>query len=250
MKLVICTGGFDPLHSGHVRYLKEARDLGDTLLVGINSDSWLTRKKGAPFMPFEERAAVVKHLEFVDSVTDFDDSDGSAIKLLEWAKKNFPYAEILFANGGDRTDKNIPEMSVEGVKFAFGIGGFNKANSSSWILEEWKTPKTERPWGYYRILHSVEGTKVKELTLNPGQSISMQRHFERYEHWHVSEGSCVVYSQTDSGYGLPPKTLHKHDYYNVVVNDWHQLSNPFEEPCRIVEIQYGARCDEDDIERR
>lgn len=250
MKIVICTGGFDPVHSGHIEYLKSAKELGNQLVVGLNSDAWLTRKKGAPFMPWNERANVIGNLECVDRVVNFDDADGSACKLLEEMKRQFPYAEIIFANGGDRTDENIPEMSVDGVKFVFGIGGFNKSNSSSWILEEWKAPKTERPWGYYRILHSVPGTKVKELTINPGSSLSMQRHFDRYEHWHVSEGRCVVRSQTNSGYGLPPKTLEKHDYYNVVVNDWHQLSNPFDEPCRIVEIQYGTRCDEDDIERQ
>ena len=250
MKLVIATGGFDPLHSGHIVYLKEARALGDDLIVGLNSDDWLERKKGRAFMPWAERYAVVSKIKYVGQVTYWDDSDGSAVKLLEEIKQHYKYSEIIFANGGDRTDKNIPEMSVEGVKFSFGIGGFDKANSSSWILQEWKAPKTERPWGYYRILHNIKGTKVKELTINPGQSLSMQRHFNRYEHWHVSEGRCVVRSQTDSGYQLPPKTLEKHDYYNVIVNDWHQLTNPFDEPCRIVEIQYGSDCSEEDIERR
>ena len=250
MKIVIATGGFDPIHSGHIRYLKEARKLGDHLVVGVNSDAWLTRKKGAAFMPWEERASIIQELSFVNRVVAFDDNDGSAISLLEEMRRQYSYADIIFANGGDRTDQNIPEMSVEGIKFAFGIGGFDKANSSSWILQEWKAPKTERPWGYYRILHNIKGTKVKELTVNPGQSLSMQRHFNRYEHWHVSEGRCVVRSQTDSGYQLPPKTLEKHDYYNVIVNDWHQLTNPFDEPCRIVEIQYGSDCSEEDIERR
>lgn len=250
MKIVIATGGFDPLHSGHIAYLKSAKELGSQLVVGLNSDAWLTRKKGAPFMPFTERASVVSNLGFVHRIVEFDDSDGSAISLLEQMKRQFPYAELIFANGGDRTDKNIPEMSVEGVKFAFGVGGFDKSNSSSWILQEWKAPRTERPWGYYRVLHEVPGTKVKELTINPGETLSMQRHFNRNEHWHISEGQCVVYSQTDGGYQLPAKTLEKHDYYNVIVNEWHQLSNPFAEPCRIVEIQYGTECSEDDIERK
>lgn len=250
MKIVICTGGFDPVHSGHTQYLKSARELGDQLVVGLNSDAWLTRKKGSSFMPWDERANILASMSFVNRVINFDDSDGSARSLLEDMKRQFPYAEIIFANGGDRTDENIPEMSVDGVRFVFGVGGFNKANSSSWILQEWKAPKTERPWGYYRILHEVAGTKVKELTINAGQSISMQRHFNRNEHWHVSEGSCIVHSQTESGYQLPSKKLEKHDYYNVVVNDWHQLSNPFDEPCRIVEIQYGVECTETDIERK
>jgi mannose-6-phosphate isomerase-like protein (cupin superfamily) len=201
-------------------------------------------------MPISERMSVVKSLKFVDDVCEFDDSDGSAISLLKSIKKQYSYAEIVFANGGDRTDQNIPEIAVTGIKFVFGMGGFNKANSSSWILEEWKAPKTERPWGYYRVLHSVNGTKVKELTIEPGQSLSLQRHHYRSEHWHVSEGRCCVKSTTDSGYALPTKTLEKHDHFSIKTKEWHQLHNPFELPCKIVEIQYGTVCEEDDIERR
>lgn len=250
MKIVICTGGFDPLHSGHVRYLESAKMLGDRLIVGVNSDAWLERKKGRAFMPFAERSAVVAALSCVDAVTDFDDADGSARQLLRNITKKYAYAEIVFANGGDRTDSNIPEMDVEGVRFVFGVGGFEKANSSSWILDEWKAPKTERPWGYYRVLHDVAGTKVKELTIEPGQSLSMQRHQHRSEHWHISQGQCIVNTTTACGYRLPPKTLKKHEHFSIFTNEWHQLTNPFAEPCKIVEIQYGSVCDENDIERR
>ena len=244
MKLVIATGGFDPVHSGHIRYLKAARDLGDILWVGINSDAWLERKKGRAFMPFDEREAVLFNLKPVDCVWAFDDSDGSACALLERAKREYPYAEIIFANGGDRTRENIPEMAVSGIEFVFGVGGTDKANSSSWILEEWKAPKTLRPWGYYRVLHDVEGTKVKELVVEPGKSLSMQRHKYRSEIWKVTSGMCQVL-----GAGVPT-TLGKHGSYYIARGDWHQLTNPFAEPCKIVEIQYGPECAEEDIERR
>ena len=244
MKIVIATGGFDPVHSGHIRYLKAAKDLGDILWVGLNSDAWLERKKGRAFMPFDEREAVLFNLKPVDCVWAFDDSDGSACALLERAKREYPYAEIIFANGGDRTQENIPEMQVSGVTFVFGVGGADKANSSSWILEEWKAPKTLRPWGYYRVLHEVEGTKVKELTVDPGKSLSMQRHKYRSEIWKVTSGMCQVL-----GAGVPT-TLGKHGSYYIARGEWHQLTNPFTEPCKIVEIQYGYSCDEEDIERR
>lgn len=250
MKIVIATGGFDPVHSGHIKYLEAARQLGDRLIVGLNSDAWLSRKKGQPFMPWEERAAVLKAMSFVGYVLPFDDSDGSACALLEEIKSSYSYAQIIFANGGDRTATNIPEMRVKDVIFQFGVGGENKANSSSWILQEWRAPKTERPWGYYRVLHEVPGTKVKELTVMPGQSLSMQRHFARAEHWHVAEGRCVVNSVMNGGYALPPRTLETHAQYVVDVEQWHQLTNPFNEPCRIVEIQYGSKCNENDIERK
>jgi cytidyltransferase-like protein len=249
-KIVVVSGGFDPLHSGHIKLIKEACLLGDILIVGINSDEWLTRKKGRAFMPWTERMCILNNLSAVDEVYTFDDDDGTACHLLHQVRAHYPDAKIIFANGGDRTQENIPEMTVEGVEFVFGVGGENKANSSSWILEEWKAPRTERPWGYYRVLHEVPGTKVKELVVNPGQSLSMQRHGKRAEHWHVSEGQCVVHSSTEHGYELPAKTLKKHDQYSILVNEWHQLTNPFDKPCKLVEIQYGQACVEEDIERR
>jgi mannose-6-phosphate isomerase-like protein (cupin superfamily) len=112
------------------------------------------------------------------------------------------------------------------------------------------TDKIIRQWGYYRVLHEVPGMKVKELTVEPGKSLSMQRHLKRSEYWIVSEGSCVVKSQLSSGYLMPAKILNPHDEYRVPVEEWHQLTNPFDRPCRIVEIQYGELCIEEDIERQ
>ena len=79
MKTVLVTGGFDPLHSGHIEYFKAAKKLGDKLVVGLNSDDWLVRKKGRPFMPFEERAAIVKELACVDDVLLVEDDDTSNV---------------------------------------------------------------------------------------------------------------------------------------------------------------------------
>jgi cytidyltransferase-like protein len=245
-KIILVTGGFDPLHSGHIAYLKAAKQLGDILVVGVNSDAWLARKKGQAFMPLLERTAIIRELECVDFVIDFDDVDNTAKHAIWMVRQSYPQDAIVFANGGDRTDKNIPEMDVADTNttFVFGVGGTNKANSSSWILEEWKAPKTDRPWGYYRILHEVPGTKVKELTVNPGQTLSMQRHSSRAEYWQVSEGRCVV-----EGEGKRQTSLETHDSYHIPTNEWHRLYNPFDQPCRIVEIQYGPNCVEEDIER-
>ena len=140
---IVATGGFDPIHTGHIKYLKEASLYGTRLVVGVNSDAWLIRKKGRAFMPFEERAAIVEALGCVDEVIAFDDSDGTAIDCLEQVKRNHPMDTIIFVNGGDRTSENIPEMAVEGVEFEFGVGGTNKKNSSSWILKEWSNPTTQ-----------------------------------------------------------------------------------------------------------
>jgi cytidyltransferase-like protein len=249
MKIVLVTGGFDPVHSGHIAYFKAAKTLGDMLIVGLNSDEWLERKKGRAFMPWSERLCIVNNLSMVDEVYTFDDEDGSACHFIQQVQAHYPDAELIFANGGDRTPDNIPEMTVDSVEFVFGVGGDNKANSSSWILDEWKAPKTERTWGYYRVLHEVTGTKVKELTIEPGQSISLQRHRFRHEFWHVAEGACVVEQRMPSGYVLPLKDLTLHQQISIPVGDWHRVYNPYEVPCKIVEIQYGSNCIESDIER-
>jgi cytidyltransferase-like protein len=251
-RIVLITGGFDPLHSGHIAYFKAAKKLGNILVVGVNSDAWLTRKKGMPFMPYSERAEIVRNIVGVDFVINFNDNDGSAKNAIQMVRQNYPTDQIIFANGGDRTNDNIPEMDIvdNNLQFVFGVGGCNKANSSSWILEEWKAPKTKRPWGYYRVLHEVPGMKVKELTVEPGKCLSMQRHNLRSEYWIVSEGSAVVNSQMNSGYAIPAVTLNKHQEYRVPVTEWHQLTNPFDVPVKVVEIQYGEACTEEDIERK
>ena len=250
MKIVLVTGGFDPLHSGHIAYFKAAKQLGNLLVVGINSDDWLTRKKGRSFMPACERKAIIENIYQVHKVIEFDDTDNSAIDAIRKVKAMFPRDHIIFANGGDRTRDNIPEMVFDNVEFIFGVGGTNKANSSSWILEEWKAPRTERPWGYYRVLHEVSGMKVKELTVEPKQQLSMQRHNLRAEYWIVSEGQAIVNRTMDSGYVLPPVILQTHDEYCVPVTEWHQLTNPYDVPVKVVEIQYGENCIEEDIERK
>jgi cytidyltransferase-like protein len=252
MKIVLVTGGFDPLHSGHIAYFEAARALGDMLIVGINSDEWLIRKKGQPFMDVYERCRIVESLKVVDKVVCYPDADGSSKNAITGVRAMYPDARIIFANGGDRTKENIPEMDLvdNNLEFVFGVGGEDKKNSSSWILQEWKAPKTERPWGYYRVLHDVPGMKVKELTVDPNQSLSMQRHWLRSEYWIVQEGTAIVNSQTSSGYALPPKTLNKYNEHHVPILEWHQLTNPYDVPLKIVEIQYGERCVEEDIERK
>jgi len=254
MKIVIVTGGFDPLHSGHIAYFEAAKALGDRLVVGINSDEWLTRKKGRPFMPATERRAIIENLRVVDKVIEFNDDDGSAIDAIRVARNYymFPGTKFIFANGGDRTADNIPEMVFDDVDFRFGVGGEHKMNSSSWILTEWKTPRTDRAWGHYRVLHEVgANTKLKELTVLPHTCLSMQRHEQRAEFWFVAEGEATVYTvdphSTDYDLMASPG---RHQSCWIKLNEWHQLCNETDQPLKLIEIQYGERCVEEDIERR
>lgn len=251
MKIVVVTGGFDPLHSGHIAYFKAARTLGDRLVVGLNSDEWLTRKKGRPFMNLHERMAVVGNLSMVDEVLVYNDSDGSSCEAIRLAKQRHPNDHIVFANGGDRTSDNIPEMIIDDVEFVFGVGGTDKKNSSSWILEDWKKPRTQRTWGYYRVLHEVgTRTKLKELTVNPKTCLSMQRHDQRAEFWFVAQGTASVYTLDSATDHELIGTFSEHQNIWISRNEWHMLCNETDEPLKLIEIQYGDRCEEEDIERR
>jgi len=250
MKIIIVSGGFDPLHSGHIAYFKSAKEYGKKLVVALNSDSWLINKKGKFFMPFNERKAIIENISFVDEVIDFkDDELGSCINALKKAKNIYPNDELFFANGGDRNNSNIPEMSVSGIKFIFSVGGDDKKNSSSWILKNWQYYHEERLWGSFFNLFEEEQVKVKELIVHPRKGMSFQKHFKRSEIWMVSKGSCVVNFSKDDPDKKENIQLNKFDHYLVPLGDWHQITNPFNETCHLIEIQYGEACVEEDIER-
>ena len=107
--------------------------------MGVNSDDWLERKKGKAFLPHSERMLIMKALKNVDHVITFNDEDNSARDAIKKAKIMFPGENVFrFMNGGDRNEKNIPEMSEPDVEFIFGVGGDHKLNSSSWLLNKWK----------------------------------------------------------------------------------------------------------------
>jgi D-beta-D-heptose 7-phosphate kinase/D-beta-D-heptose 1-phosphate adenosyltransferase len=118
--------------------LKSAKKLGDKLIVGINSDEWLIRKKGKNFLPEKERHEILSSIKYVDGCILFNDDDNTAIEAIKNVMMLFPYSQIIFANGGDRTEKNIPEMIFDNVIFVFGVGGKDKKNSSSWILKKYE----------------------------------------------------------------------------------------------------------------
>jgi D-beta-D-heptose 7-phosphate kinase/D-beta-D-heptose 1-phosphate adenosyltransferase len=157
--VVAVSGGFDPIHIGHVRMFEQAKELGDELVVILNNDNWLNKKKGFAFMPEKERKEVIEALRVVDRVVltkhKKDDSDVSVCRELRLIKPD------VFANGGDRKLDNIPEVAVcdsIGCEMIFNIGKGGKIQSSSWLIKK----QTERAEAAAKAAKKVATTKKKK----------------------------------------------------------------------------------------
>ncbi len=137
---ILISGGFDPIHSGHIKLINDANKYGDVIVL-LNSDEWLRNKKGKEFLSFDERKIIMKNIKGVIDVIEFNDSDKTCIDGIKKAKSLYKNDIIKFANGGDRNDKTTPETEFcdkNDIETLFGIGGNDKSNSSSWILKKWK----------------------------------------------------------------------------------------------------------------
>lgn len=130
MTKVCVSGGFDPIHVGHIRYIKEASKYGDVIVI-LNSDDWLIRKKGKTFYKqWSDRYEILSAISGVYAVASVDDADGSVCEALERIKPD------IFCNGGDRFSDNIPEKNLcekMGIDMKFNVGG-GKIDSSSELI--------------------------------------------------------------------------------------------------------------------
>ena len=139
-KILILSGGFDPIHKGHVRMFKSAKNFGE-VFVGLNSDEWLVRKKEKFFMPFVERKEILESIKYINKVFDFDDKDDTACSLIKFIYKKYNHDfDIAFGNGGDRTNHTTPEVKFcmeNNIEMIWGLGG-GKIQSSSDLLKNWE----------------------------------------------------------------------------------------------------------------
>ena len=138
--IVLVSGGFDQIHSGHIKLIKEASQHGRVVIL-LNSDQWLQNKKGVEFLPFKEREIIMLALKNVIDVISCGNIDETCIDGIKIAIDKYKNSRIKFANGGDRDNKTTPESifcNNNNIELLWGIGGNNKSNSSSWILKKWK----------------------------------------------------------------------------------------------------------------
>lgn len=234
MTRVLVSGGFDPLHGGHVRYLRAAAELG-VVTVALNSDAWLLRKKGYFYMPWDERREVLLALSSVAFVVAVDDADGTVCQAIRKLQPD------VFAKGGDRGRENTPEVALceaRGVRLAFDVGG-GKIQSSSTLVE--------RGWGFYQVLEAAAGWKVKRIVINPGKAISFQRHLERDEAW-VLLGRARARTAHTLADVRPWRECASGETLRFARGEWHQVANPLDRPLVAIETQMGW-CEEQDIER-
>ena len=254
-KVVLISGGFDPIHSGHISYFNAAKKLGEVLVVAINSNDWLLRKKGNYLLDWNERAIIINNLNMVDDVIAFDDSDDSALYAIKELLKK--YEKVIFANGGDKNNNNIPEINHfkenKNVSFISNVGGKEKLNSSSWITNDFLKrnkknykevdKKVTCPWGSFLIINEGSGYKVKKITVNIGNQLSLQFHHYRSEYWIIVSGTAEVL--------LGNKKYKKQIGDSVFIPslEKHRIKNIGNKKLTFVEVSLGKYLEEDDIVR-
>lgn len=245
---VAVSGGFDPLHIGHVRMFEEARKLGDKLVVILNNDNWLRAKKGFAFMPQHERREIIEAFPFVDKVVytahEPLDEDRSVVRELRALKPS------VFANGGDRAAGNTPEYEAceeLGIEMAFNVGAGGKIQSSSWMISAASRDvrRSVRPWGEFYNWDTGGGWHLKTLYIKPGKRLSLQYHRHRAEQWILLEGDATATIGPRTG-KLKRVALKRHQVFTVPKGYVHRLES--QKGGALAEICAGT-FDEQDIVR-
>jgi cytidyltransferase-like protein len=215
MKRIAISGGFDPLHPGHITMIEEAAKYGEVHII-VNSDEWLIRKKGFFFQPLVDRKKILE--AYTPHVHTVDDTDGTVCEALKRIRPDY------FGNGGDRGKTNTPELTVceeLGIEPVFGLG--SKYSSSSAINGK---KRVITRWGWYDVILDMHKLRVKLLHVEPGKSLSLQRHDKRSEFFFMPNGEVRI--------NLPEV--------------WHVLQAPPQSALEVVEVQMGSS-DEEDIEK-
>ena len=244
--IMAVSGGFDPLHSGHVSLLHAARQVADSVsnasvVVILNSDDWLIRKKGYVFQTWEARAEILRSIRFVDHVVPVDDLDDSVCETLRCLR---PY---FFGNGGDRGVHNTPELTLckeLNITPMFGLGGGKIDSSSDLVNQVREKARVEiRPWGSFQVVGQGPGFKVKSIVVAPGSRLSYQSHSQRSEYWFGLSGAATAILEGRRSLLLEGGLM------CIPVGCRHRLENLALVEFKMIELQVGDYLEEDDIVR-
>lgn len=244
----LVSGGFDPVHLGHLEMIKGARLLADCVVVLLNSDNWLTRKKGKPFMNEQQRTKILLEFSSVHRVIvqDKDQDDSSNRAIEDFAKKNIE-KKICYCNGGDRNEeKQIRESEIckkLGIDLKFSVGGNKKIESSSNLTKNYLAEVEKRPWGQFHIIAKGDGYQVKEINVKKDRKQSLQKHKYRSECWQIIKGMCKIQVGKEIFILCEGKNIF------IPQGEIHRIENIGDEELKLVEIQIGDRIEEEDITR-
>jgi len=243
----IVSGGFDPVHVGHLRMFQDAKNLANKVILLLNNDEWLIKKKGKPFMNESQRKEILDGFESVSEVIIQNSSEKSSSQAIkDFVLKN-PNKAICYCNGGDRSNiENIREADMckkHGVSLEFRVGGEEKIESSSELTKNYLGNVEKRPWGDYHIIAKNTGYQIKEIKVSQGSKLSLQKHENRSEFWQIIKGESKITIESDEHY------LKEKEHIYIPKNTVHRIENIGREELIFIEIQLGDDLKEEDIIR-
>ena len=243
----LVSGGFDHVHVGHLRMFKDAKKLSNKVIVLLNNDDWLIKKKGKPFMNQNQRKEILEEFNSITKVIIQRSSEKSSSSAIEEFVKKNPNKSICYCNGGDRSNiDNIRESEIckkLKVNLEFGIGGENKIESSSNLTKNYLGDIEERPWGNYHIIAKNLGYQIKEIKVSVNSKLSLQKHQNRAEFWQIIKGNCMVIVDEKE------YELKDNDSIYIPKNTLHRIENIGNQELVFIEIQLGKDLKEEDIVR-
>ena len=243
----LVSGGFDPVHIGHLRMFQDAKNLSNKVILLLNNDEWLVKKKGKPFMTEEQRKEILEEFQSISEVIIQTFSDQSSCKAIEEFVLKNPNKTICYCNGGDRSNiKNIRESEIckkLGVNLEFGVGGEEKIESSSQLTKNYLGNIEKRPWGNYHIIAKNIGYQIKEIRVSQGSKLSLQKHKDRSEFWQIVEGMSKI------TIGSKEYFLKEKEHIHIPKNTVHRIENIGNKELILIEIQLGQNLNENDIIR-